>query len=97
MKFTLVLVIALAAFAKAESDNTMEIAINFIKDCKDDYISCVKVNKFLSYLKSESDSVRTERVIVQPVESSFMRLRRRGLISYNFHLTTFSSDLHSTP
>lgn len=52
MKLALVLVIALAAFAKAEeSDNTMELAINFVKDCKGDYITCVKVNDFYSIKK----------------------------------------------
>lgn len=47
MKVALVLALALVAFVGAEdSDNTMEIAINFVKDCRGDYILCVKVNNF---------------------------------------------------
>ncbi|KAL4708572.1 hypothetical protein ACJJTC_014180 [Scirpophaga incertulas] len=43
MKITAVVILALVAFASAEdSDNTLETAINFIKDCKGDYILCVK-------------------------------------------------------
>nr|XP_026492464.1 uncharacterized protein LOC113398099 [Vanessa tameamea] len=43
MKFTLVVLLALGALASGDdSDNTMETAINFIKDCRGDYIFCVK-------------------------------------------------------
>ncbi|CAK1594303.1 unnamed protein product [Parnassius mnemosyne] len=59
MKFTLVVVLALGAFAAAEdSDNTMEIAIGFVKDCKGDYILCVK-EKLLKIV----DNLRTSRSI----------------------------------
>lgn len=45
MKIVLIAFLALAAVARADdSDNTMETAINFIKDCKGDYILCVKVH-----------------------------------------------------
>lgn len=46
MKFTIVFVLALAAFASADSDNTLETALNFIKDCPGEYYLCVKVNNF---------------------------------------------------
>lgn len=40
----LIFIVALAAIAKAEdSDNTMEMALSFVKDCKGDYFICVKV------------------------------------------------------
>ncbi|XP_072935263.1 uncharacterized protein [Epargyreus clarus] len=42
MKFTIVLVLACAAFAAADDDKTLETAISFIKDCNVDYIACVK-------------------------------------------------------
>lgn len=46
MKFFLV-VLAITALVSAEdSDNTLETAINFVKDCKGDYTLCVKVNNF---------------------------------------------------
>lgn len=44
MKFSLVLLALVALVSGDESDNTMETAINFIKDCKGDYFLCVKVN-----------------------------------------------------
>ncbi|XP_013185080.1 uncharacterized protein LOC106130723 [Amyelois transitella] len=59
MKLTLVLVAALAAFASAEeSDNTMEIALSFVKDCKGDYFLCVK-EKLLKIV----DNLRASRSI----------------------------------
>ncbi|KAJ2940090.1 hypothetical protein O0L34_g14127 [Tuta absoluta] len=59
MKYTFALVLALAAFASAEdSDNTMETAINFIKDCRGDYILCVK-EKMLKIV----DNLRASRSI----------------------------------
>ncbi|XP_013165459.1 PREDICTED: uncharacterized protein LOC106116244 [Papilio xuthus] len=58
MKFTLVLVIALGAFAAAEEDNTMEIALSFVKDCKGDYFLCVK-EKMLKMV----DNLRASRRI----------------------------------
>lgn len=52
MKFTIALVVALAAFASAEdSDNTLETAINFVKDCRGDYFLCVKVHNFIIKVK----------------------------------------------
>ncbi|KAJ0170879.1 hypothetical protein K1T71_013651 [Dendrolimus kikuchii] len=42
MKFA-ILILSLAAYAIADDgDNTLETAISFIKDCKGDYILCVK-------------------------------------------------------
>lgn len=39
-----IIIFALFALAAAEeSDRTLETAINFVKDCKGDYILCVKV------------------------------------------------------
>lgn len=52
MKLAIVFVFALVAFASADdSDNTMEIALSFVKDCKGDYILCVKVNNLILNLK----------------------------------------------
>ncbi|XP_023950840.1 uncharacterized protein LOC112055082 [Bicyclus anynana] len=42
MKLALIGLFVLATLARAEDDNTMETAINFIKDCRGDYILCVK-------------------------------------------------------
>ncbi|CAH0401549.1 unnamed protein product [Chilo suppressalis] len=59
MKFAAAIVFALVAFAAAEdSDNTLETAINFIKDCKGDYILCVK-EKMLRIV----DNLRASRSI----------------------------------
>lgn len=45
-------ILAATAFVSAEdSDNTIETAINFIKDCHGDYILCVKVNNFINKVK----------------------------------------------
>lgn len=52
MKVAIVLAFALVAFASADdSDNTMEIALSFVKDCKGDYILCVKVNNLIFHFK----------------------------------------------
>ena len=53
MKLFLVFLAATAFVVSAEdSDNTLESAINFIKDCKGDYILCVKVNNnFINKVK----------------------------------------------
>ncbi|XP_063629845.1 uncharacterized protein LOC134801243 [Cydia splendana] len=58
MKLTVALVLALAAFAQAESDNTMEIAMSFVKDCQGDYFLCVK-EKLLKIV----DNLRASRSI----------------------------------
>ncbi|KAI8423213.1 hypothetical protein MSG28_014251 [Choristoneura fumiferana] len=58
MKLTLALVLALAAFAHADSDNTMEIALSFVKDCQGDYALCVK-EKLLKIV----DNMRASRSI----------------------------------
>lgn len=52
MKLTVALVLAVAALAHAESDNTMEIALSFVKDCQGDYALCVKVHNFLKLSES---------------------------------------------
>ncbi|XP_047036315.1 uncharacterized protein LOC124642060 [Helicoverpa zea] len=58
MKIFLV-ILAVTAFVSAEdSDNTLESAINFIKDCKGDYILCVK-EKMLRIV----DNLRASRSI----------------------------------
>ncbi|XP_034837318.1 uncharacterized protein [Maniola hyperantus] len=60
MKIFLISFIALAAFASADdSDHTMETAINFIKDCRGDYVLCVK-EKLLRIV----DNLRTSRSIL---------------------------------
>lgn len=52
MKILVVFAFALVAFASADdSDNTMEVALSFVKDCRGDYILCVKVNNFIFNLK----------------------------------------------
>ncbi|XP_059050468.1 uncharacterized protein LOC131845421 [Achroia grisella] len=59
MKLIVVFVIALAAFASSEdSDNTMDIAMSFVKDCKGDYFLCVK-EKLLRIV----DNLRASRSI----------------------------------
>lgn len=51
MKLALI-AFALVAVANAEySDNTMDIALSFVKDCKGDYILCVKVNIFIFFVQ----------------------------------------------
>ncbi|OWR51343.1 uncharacterized protein LOC116774800 [Danaus plexippus] len=43
MKVAVFVLLALGALARADdSDNTLETAINFVKDCRGDYILCVK-------------------------------------------------------
>lgn len=52
MKIAIVFAFALVAFASADdSDNTMEIALSFVKDCKGDYFLCVKVNYLIFNLQ----------------------------------------------
>ncbi|XP_049880850.1 uncharacterized protein LOC126377197 [Pectinophora gossypiella] len=59
MRIAFVLAIALVAVARAEdSDNTLEVAINFVKDCKGDYMLCVK-EKLLKIV----DNLRASRSI----------------------------------
>ncbi|XP_047513049.1 uncharacterized protein LOC125054943 [Pieris napi] len=58
MKFSLVLLAIVALVSGDESDNTMETAINFIKDCRGDYFLCVK-EKMLRIV----DNVRASRSI----------------------------------
>lgn len=49
MKFTFAFIVALVAIASADdSDRTLETAINFVKDCKGDYILCVKVHNLIN-------------------------------------------------
>lgn len=57
MRFALVFVFALGAIVAADdSDNTMEIALSFVKDCKGDYILCVKVYNFYITVKVLSEN-----------------------------------------
>ncbi|KAL0811306.1 hypothetical protein ABMA28_009720 [Loxostege sticticalis] len=59
MKFTFAFIVALVAIASADdSDRTLETAINFVKDCKGDYILCVK-EKLLRIV----DNLRASRSI----------------------------------
>ncbi|KAH9644674.1 hypothetical protein HF086_011843 [Spodoptera exigua] len=58
MKLFLVILAATAFVSAEDSDNTLESAINFIKDCKGDYILCVK-EKMLRIV----DNLRASRSI----------------------------------
>lgn len=51
MKLFIVILAATAFVSAEDSDNTLETAINFIKDCPGDYILCVKVNNFINKVK----------------------------------------------
>ncbi|XP_068625693.1 uncharacterized protein [Battus philenor] len=68
MKFTLVVVFALWAFAAAEeSDNTMEIALSFVKDCKGDYFLCVKEKmlKMVENLRASRSITIAEGIVLK--------------------------------
>lgn len=69
MKIALIVLLAVSAFASAEEDKSVEAALNFIKDCKGDYILCVKVHNFIIKVK-----VISENVTCYSVRSGFMRL-----------------------
>ena len=79
MKTTLIVLLALGACVSAEeSDRSVETALNFIKDCKGDYILCVKVYNFIIKVK-----VISENVTCYSVRSSYTRVYC-WLISCNF-------------
>lgn len=74
MKIALIVLLALGARASGDdSDNTMETAINFIKDCRGDYILCVKVHNSIIKVK-----VFSENGTCYSVRSSFMRVYNWG-------------------
>lgn len=59
MKLAVVILFSIVALARSnESDNTMEVALSFVKDCKGDYFLCVK-EKLLKIV----DNVRAARSI----------------------------------
>ncbi|CAH0721074.1 unnamed protein product, partial [Brenthis ino] len=67
MKFALIVLLAVSAFASADEDNSVETALNFIKDCKGDYILCVKEKmlRIVDNLRGARNIVIAEGVVLK--------------------------------